>query len=267
MAIDSVFITEFTDEVHLGFQQEVSKLQGLVRTHRNVGSSTYKFPTLAAVTANTKARNADVTGREPTQAFVTVTLADYYAPIYLDKLDAIKTNADYKKEYVKTTVSAINRKVDSVIITAAITGANVIPTTTGNWTFAKHLEAIKLLADADAYEDERFFVMGPKQLQAMLNETKLTSADYVSIMPVVTGGIGSLFGMPVVLHTGLPLVSTSRQCFMANKRAVGCAVGQDPTTEINYIAQKASWLVNTMVSLGAVLIEAVGVAEVPCDES
>lgn len=261
----NIFVSQFSDEIHQAFQQTESKLQGAVRAHRNVVGSTYNFPVLGKFSANTKARNADVTGLEPAHSQVIVTLADSYASIYLDKLDQIKTNVSLREEYVKGTVSAINRKIDETIITAALAGTNVVSTTAGGWTYAKHLEAFNALNLADVDESDRYMVIGSKALGEMMNETKVISADYTAgLLPAMNGQIGKFMGFNVIVSNLLPNVTNVQTALYFNKKAIGIAVGQDPTTEVNYIPQKASWLVNTMVSLGAVLIDGAGVVEMPC---
>lgn len=267
-----IFITQFADEIHQLFQQKESKLLSAVRVHRNVTGNTYKFPRLGKVTANTKATAADVTNLEPVHDFKTATLADSYAPIYLDKLDTLKTNVSLREEYARMTVAAINRKVDSVIVTALDGGSpSTITTTTGKWTYARHLEGVTKLQQNEAFEDERFMVLDPFSLSQMFNEVKVISGDYTTLMPVMKGEIGNLFGMGIIVHNGLTVDAVptpdATQCYMWNKSAVGVAVGQDVATEINYVPQKVSWLVNTMVSLGAVVIESAGVVQIKCDIS
>lgn len=261
----NIFISQFSDEIKQAFQQKESKLQNAVRAHRNVVGATYAFPVLGKFTANTKARNADVTGLEPTHNQVIATLADSYAPIYLDQLDQIKTNVSLREEYVKGTVSAINRKIDEVIITAALAGTITTTTSAGGWTYAKHLEAFTALNLADVDEEERFMVIGPKQLAEMMNEVKVISGDYTAgLLPVMSGHIGKFMGFTVIPTTLLPTVSTVQTVLYFNKQSIGCAIGQDPKTEVNYIPQKASWLVNTMVSLGAVIVDPSGICEMTC---
>ena len=48
---------------------------------------------------------------------------------------------------------------------------------------------------------------------------------------------------------------------------MGCAVGIAPKTEINYIAEKTSFLVTAMLSMGAVAIDADGIVDVITRES
>lgn len=263
----AVFISQFSEEIKQAFQQRESKLQNAVRAHRNVVGSTYSFPVLGKFTANTKARNADVTGIEPLHSSVLATLADSYAPIYLDQLDQLKTNVSLREEYVSGTVSAINRVIDQTIITAAVAGTIATATTAGGWTYAKHLEAVTMLNAADVDEEDRYMVIGAKQLGEMLNETKVISADYTAgLVPAMSGKIGTFMGFNVIVSNLLPTATSVRTVLYFNKRAIGLAIGQDPKTEVNYIPQKASTLVNTMVSLGSVIVDPAGIVEMPCTE-
>jgi hypothetical protein len=263
----AIFIAQFSEEIKQAFQQTESKLQNAVRAHRNVVGSTYSFPYLGKFTANTKARNADVTGLEPVHSTVLATLVDSYAPIYLDSLDQLKTNVSLREEYVRGTVSAINRVIDQTIITAAVAGTITTATTAGGWTYAKHLEAVTLLNAADVDEQDRYMIICAKQFGEMMNETKVISADYTAgLIPVMSGKIGTFMGFNVIMSNLLPLASTTRTCLYFNKKAIGLAVGQDPKTEVNYIPQKVSTLVNTMVSLGSVIVDPAGVVEMTCTE-
>lgn len=260
------FIDQFTTEIHNAFQQTESKLVGAVRCHRNIVGSTYQFQTLGAVTANTKARNAAVTGLDPAHAKVPVTLADYYAPIYLDKLDEIKTNLNLRQDYVNASVGAINRALDDIIITAATAGTTTTTTTAGGMTYAKIVEALTYLNTNNVDETDRFLVLSPAALGHMLSEIKLTSSDYASLQAVMSGQISQALGFKWIMSSRLPIATTTRTCFAYNKSAVGLAVGQDVTTEVNYIPEKASWLVNSMLSAGAVMIDNAGLVEIAVTE-
>ena len=56
-------------------------------------------------------------------------------------------------------------------------------------------------------------------------------------------------------------------CFAFHKSAIGCAVAMAPSTEINYVAEKTSFLVTAKLSMGAVAIDTAGIVDVTCDES
>ena len=266
--ITNSFIDQWGNEVKHAYQQKKAKLRKAVREVSGVVGSTHKFHTLGSVTANTKTRDADVTPLNPTQAVKTATLADAYAPIYIDKLDLLKTNADFRREYVMASSSALGRKTDEIIVAAMEASNTSISTTAGGFTYVKLLEALEGLNSIDADAEERCLVVGAKQITEALQITNLTSADYSTLQAVMSGEIGKALGFTWIMSNRLTLQASPavRSCFGFAKSSVGLAIGQDVSTEINYVAQKASYLVNSYLSMGAVTIEATGVQKVPCSE-
>ena len=85
--IDTAFIRQFETEVHLAYQRMGSKLRNTVRTVSNVNGSTVRFQKIGTGSASTKSRNGMVTPMELTHTTVDVTLEDFYAAEYIDKLD------------------------------------------------------------------------------------------------------------------------------------------------------------------------------------
>ena len=66
---------------------------------------------------------------------------------------------------------------------------------------------------------------------------------------------------------GLPLSTNDRTVFAFHKSAMGMAEGMGIKTEINYVPEKTSFLVNSMFSAGAVAIDDEGIVKITCDES
>ena len=65
---------------------------------------------------------------------------------------------------------------------------------------------------------------------------------------------------------GLPLATGVRTNYAFHKSAIGLAESLGPKTEINYVPQKTSWLVNCMYSAGSVGIDNAGIVEIACTE-
>ena len=264
--ISNSFIDQWGNEVKHAYQQKKAKLRKAIREVSGVVGSTHKFHTIGTVTANTKTRDADVTPLNATQAVKTATLADAYAPLYIDKLDLLKTNADFRREYVMASASALGRKTDEIIVAAMDASNTQIGTTAGGFTYVKLLEALEGLNSVDADAEDRCLVVGPKQVTAALQITNLTSADYSTLRAVMSGEIGTALGFTWIMSNRLSLNVAVRSCFGIAKSSVGLAIGQDVSTEINYVPEKVSYLVNSYLSMGAVTIEATGVQEIPCTE-
>ena len=89
--IDQAFIKQFETDVHLAYQRMGSKLRNTIRS-TNVSGNVARFQKIGTGSASTKSRNGNVTPMELTHTNVEVTMADYYAAEYIDKLDEIKTN-------------------------------------------------------------------------------------------------------------------------------------------------------------------------------
>ena len=66
---------------------------------------------------------------------------------------------------------------------------------------------------------------------------------------------------------GLPLSTNDRSVFAFHRSAIGMAENMAQKTEINYVPEKTSFLVNSMFSAGAVSIDDEGIVKVTCDES
>lgn len=261
----NIFIPQFSEEIHQVFQQSNTKLRSSVRQANGVIGSTYGFPILGKGTAAQKPRNGNLVPFEGDHSRVVATLADWYSTEYLDDLDEIKTNVALRQEYVTQVTSTINRKLDEIIITAALAGSNVTGTTAGGWTYAKHLEAFTLLNAADVDEADRFMVIGSKALSEMMNEVKVISADYTAgLLPAVSGEIGKFMGFNVIVSNLLPTATSVQTALYFNKRAIGLAIGQEPKVAVERVVQMDAWQVMAKISAGAVIIDPTGVIEMPC---
>lgn len=109
-------------------------------------------------------------------------------------------------------------------------------------------------------------MISPQALSEALAIDKLTSADYSSLQAIQNARIGTFMGMTWIMSSRLPKVTTTRTCFAFNKQSVGVAMGQDVTTEINYVPQRISHLINTTVSLGSKIVDPLGVMKISLTE-
>lgn len=255
----NAFEKRYSDDVTHLASQHPSRLLSRVRVIRGVNGSTYDFHTMAGLTAASRAAgsNAEVVGLDPTQGVKTATLTDWEVPVYSSQFDRRKQNIDELKEIQVETVAAINRKIDDIIIAAlvATTGLTTTTTTAGGVTYAKLLEIVTYFNTNDVDPDDRTLVISPEALADALAITQLTNGDYMSIGAIMNAGIGSALGMKWIVSTRLPLATADRSVFAFDRRAVGFAMGMDVKTEINYIPQRVSTLINTMFSGGAVVVD------------
>lgn len=264
-SIDQSFIKQFNTEVKLAYALE-SQLMPVVRKHTNVTGSTDRFQKLGGVVANTKARGAALTVLDAAHTYVDVTLTDAYVPLRIDSLDTFKTNIDVRSEYSKTIANAMAKKVDEIIIAAATAGSVTTTTTAGGFTFAKLLEVITYFNNKRVPNKDRVIVVGATDLAAALNETKLTSADYVTIQALMKGEINQAMGLTWVVMPDdmIPTATSVASCFAFAKDAIGVSVGKEPSTRIDYSVEYASDLLLGTLSMGAAIVDGDGVIEMPC---
>lgn len=261
--IDQAFVKQFESEVHLAYQRNGSKFRDTVRTS-NVSGSSARFQKIGAGAANTKARNGDVTAMELVHSYVEVSMADYYAPELVDKLDELKTNINERQAVATSAASALGRKTDDIITTALDAGANAtqINDITSAIEKADFLTMFETLGLADVPEDgQRYLAMSPSGFADLFNITEFASSDYVGPQNLPFAG-----GVTMKEFMGLKVFSTSAVAggknFLYHTSAVGLGINSDVSSEINYVPMKAAHLLNSMMSMGAVVIDANGVYEV-----
>ena len=261
--IDQAFIKQFETEVHLAYQRMGSKIRNTVRTS-NVTGSTARFQKIGTGSASTKSRNGNVALMELLHTNVEVTMADYYAAEYIDKLDELKININERQAVAQSAAAALGRKTDDIITTAMDAGANAtqIADVTGALVKADLLTLFETFGTADIPEDgQRYLAMSPAGFADLFNITEFASSDYVGPQNLPFAG-----GITMKEFLGFKIYSTSAVAggknFAYHTSAVGLGINSDVSTEINYVPEKVSHLATSMMSMGAVVININGVYEV-----
>jgi hypothetical protein len=169
--------------------------------------------------------------------------------------------------------SAMGRRMDQLVIDALDAGASAtqvddnIGGTNSNLNTAKLRRAKRLLDAAGVPATDRYFVHSAIGLEGLLGTTEATSSDYNSVKALVSGEVDTWLGFKFIMiedrvEGGISVASNIRKNFAFHKQALGLAVGIDMRTEMNYIPEKTSWLINGMFSAGAIGIDSDGIIEV-----
>jgi len=261
--IDQAFIKQFETEVHMAYQRMGSKLRNTVRS-TNVTGSTARFQKIGTGTASTKSRNGNVTPMELSHTNVEVTMSDFYAAEYIDKLDELKTNINERQAVAQSAAAALGRKTDELITDAMDAGANStqIADTSGALAKADLLTLFETMGTADVPEDgQRYIAMSPAGYADLFAINEFASSDFVGPQNLPFAG-----GMTMKEFLGFKIFSTSAVAggknFAYHTSAVGIGVNSDVQTEVNYVAEKVSHLATSMMSMGAVAIDDNGIYEV-----
>jgi hypothetical protein len=273
--ITNAFVTLFDEEVKQAYQGE-ALLRGTMRTRSGVQGNTVKFPKIGKGVATVRVPQTDVTPLNVTYSQVTATMTDYIAAEYSDIFHQSHVNFDERRELVQVVSKSIARRMDQLCIDAlnAAASPSTVATTVGgagtNMNIEKLRAAAKALNDKNVPAEGRHLLMHSSQLDALLGETEITSADFASVKALVRGEINSFMGFQI--HTmgdrdegGLPKPST-RTCFAWHQDSMGYAESMSQKSEVNYIPEKTSFLVSSMFSAGAVAIDDEGIVKISCTE-
>ena len=273
-SITNAFITQFEAEVHMAYQRMGSKLKNLVRTVNGVNGNTVKFQKVAKGSANTKARHAEVVAMDLSHSNVDATLTDYYAADYVDKLDELKVNIDERQVVAQSAAYALGRKTDSVL-TGIMDGATQLANNSAGTSTGMNLEKAQAMMELfntnDVPDDQqRYWVVGPKQWSDLINLDQFSRVEYVGEgeLPYAGGMTAKRWlGFLWFVHSGLETSgSTDRHTVAFHKSSIGLGVGSDVKTEVNYIPEKVSHLITSMLSIGGTLIDTDGIRVQKCAE-
>lgn len=273
--ITSAFVTLFDEEVKQAYQGE-ALLRGTMRTRSGVQGNTVKFPKIGKGVATVRVPQTDVTPLNVTYSQVTATMTDYIAAEYSDIFHQSHVNFDERRELVQVVSKSIARRMDQLCIDAlnAAASPSTVATSVGgaasNMNIEKLRAAAKALNDKNVPAENRHLLVHSSQLDAMLGETEISSADFASVKALVRGEVNSFMGFQI--HTmgdrdegGLPKPST-RTCFAWHQDSMGYAESMAQKSEVNYIPEKTSFLVSSMFSAGAVAIDDEGIVKISCTE-
>jgi N4-gp56 family major capsid protein len=278
IGLSNAFIQLFDAEVKQAYQAK-AQLVGATRQRKGVEGEVVKFPKVGKGAATLRVPQTDVTPLNVDFSQVTATLEDWNAAEYSDIFMQQKVNFDERQELVQVLSNAIGRRQDQLIIDAltasgtSLTVTNDIGGTDTNLNVDKLREAKKLMDKNNVPPQDRHMVIHANSLASLLGDQEATSVDYNSIKALVSGEINTYLGFKFHVlgdrtEGGLAIDgSNDRTIWAFHKDAVGYAEGIAPRTEINYVPEKTSYLVNTILSATAVAIDAEGIVQLTCRES
>lgn len=270
--ISDLAVAEYDRDVKQEYTQK-PQLRSLVKTKTGVQGSTCRFHKSAQGAATKKIAQADVTPMNIDYSTVTATLEDWNAPEYTDIFSAPKVNFDERAELVSLSAAAIGRREDQIILDAIEAGDGTLTTAHGSvgMTTAKFRDAKRQL-DYYSADGDRAFVMASESLYDMLGDSDADNFDQNAVKALVSGEMSHWLGFRIytvgyMAEGGLAKATYYRENYAFCKSAIGYAIGMDMHSEINYVAQKTSWLVNSMFSAAGCVIDAYGVCTVSTKEA
>ena len=266
---NEIYAQAYSQNIMQLAQQKYSKLLNTVFIKPNVTGKTFFQDQIGEWSMSTKGgRNVVTPNNDPKLARRMGTMIDYHDNRLLDRGDELRSISDPKSSYTIAAARSLGRKIDDVIIAAALgtsntgetgSGTAATPSTvsvTADSLSLKNVAAAKLaLDDADVEEEDRYLVINPTLLSSALQEEKMSSADYAVVKALVNGDINTFMGFNWITSTRLSqqsgLVGLVYQKYaMCLAMAAQPLVRTDERKDLSY-----SWQIYYELNVGAVRLE------------
>jgi hypothetical protein len=301
------FSQQYSSNVFHLSQQKGSRLRGTVRNESQQGKRAY-YDRIGSVSAQLKTgRHSSTPQLDTPHSRRAVDLNDYEWADLVDDQDKIRMLHDPTSEYAIAAMWAMGRAMDDVVIAAlggsaysGETGGTTVDLANANKLAAhtgsalsdlnlKTLRAAKRMLDAAEVDKsiKRYFVCTSKQIEALLGQTEVTSADYNTVKALVQGEVNTFMGFEFIqierLNAQVSALSGStssgavgsgssligaRKCYAFASDGALLAIGADMKGRISERDDKSyATQVYACMSIGGTRMEENKVVEVLCTES
>lgn len=283
--ITTAFHQSYTNNVQLLLQQRGSRLRKAVMEEAFTGKAAKAVEQIGAVSAQERtSRHADTPLISTPHDARWIFPRDFNWADLIDDIDKLKMLIDPSSPYSINAANALGRKMDEIIIDAALgtslTGANGTTSTafdTANqqiaasskgMTVEKLREAKKILManEVDVETDPLYVAITAEEHDDLLAETQTTSLDYNTRPVLVDGAITRFMGFNFI-HTELLGVdgSSNRRCIAWAKSGMCLGIWNDIETKIDTRPDKNySTQVYAGATFGATRKEEGKVVEILC---
>lgn len=268
----------YDTEVKLAYQG-AGYIRGRVRVKTGVVGQTHQFRRMGQGVAVQHTTAELLSPADYAHTKIPATLTNWRIGDYTDLFDQAEANIDERAELATSNGMALGRAEDQLIIDALDAAASIAGTvdedlggTNSLINATKLRRAKKLLVAQQARGGDHTILVNAAGLEGALSETEVTSADYQTFRALVDGTLDGkqAFGFNWLViedrvEGGLPVTPGSvniRQCFAFDRAAVGLATGVEPTTRVDFIPERASYLSQGMLKAGSAIIDPKGVVEV-----
>jgi len=208
-----VFIPELWSNEIRRFRDQKLVLGAMVKRVSFLGQKGDKIyiPKINRVGVFTKAQETPVTFQAYSSSEFSMIIDRYRESSFMiEDILNIQSKYDLRREYTREAGYAMARDLEYFIlghrasIPAAqrvVVGGGAAPAAGAGLNRAALLAAKVILDKADVPQEGRVLYVSPAQYISLLSITEFVSADFVNGAPTVTGMVGTLFGVPVVMST------------------------------------------------------------------
>jgi hypothetical protein len=231
---ETAYQIQYRQEYVKGFERRQSLLRDMVTTEAVIKGdrATFLVADSGGAEAVTRGVNGLIPGRADNNNQYVVTLEEWHDKPQKTRFNIFASQGDQRRIMQETSMSVINRKIDSILLTELAT-ATVTTGAAATASEALVLKAKTTLQNADVPWDSNLFAIVSPAFEAYLMQIdSFASADYVDSRPWVSADMAwndmpkmkRWLGVNWVSHPGVPGNGTnSETCFMFHKTAVGHA--------------------------------------------
>lgn len=290
--VDKALVQQFAKNFQILSQQKESRLESTVIVIPGIVGTSYRMDSIGSNEAeDVVVRGTPLGTKElPHQGrYIDLTDSEWWAHVY--NTDKQKMLADPSSPYLAAGMAAQNRKKDKRIIAAlggsvrqikadgtaeniALPAAQIIAEGNTGLTRAKLVQALEILGFAEAIGDDDLsnyitLVVTQKQISDVLNDDKLTSADYNAVRLLMDAKIDVFMGCKWKKTSLLTKIGNDRLCYMYVKDGVQLGIGQDIKTTISIETglHGQPWQPYNWMSTGAARNEDIKVVQILCKEA
>lgn len=271
ITISNAYIQTFEANVIQLAQQTQSKLRSRVR-EVNKQSESHRFDRIAAVAASAKTAartatpisDAEWTGRK-------TLIETFHVGETVEPEDVAQMLTNPKSDVTRAMASAMNRQVDDIIIAnatgnalnqdgsnSAMPAGQIVGDGTAEISVDFILEVDEKFYENDIDPDEqKCWVIGPKQRRKLLSLLEVTNGDYQSRKALSDGFLPGFLGYDWIVSTRLNVPSAGQLdnlCF--TQKAIGLHTAQDIWARVaERPDQSFNWQLYCAMSMDAVRIE------------
>lgn len=282
--ITTAFVQQYKGTLYNLVQQKGSRLREAVTVEAVNGEFGYFDQIGATAAVERTSRHSDSPLVNTPHSRRQVTMRDFEWGDLIDNPDKVRLLIDPSSTYLQSAMWALGRKVDDILIDAALgsaktgkAGATSVPLPAGQKVAASAtgLNLTKLLAAKETLDkndvdpdDPRFIAVTAKQVTDLLNTTEIKSSDYNTVKALAQGEVDSFLGFKFIRVQRVTAVSNVRQCIAWAKSGLLLALGADIKGRVIERPDKSfSVYAYASLSCGATRMEEEKVVQVDCQES
>lgn len=276
---ESAFQTQYRQEFIAGFEQNQSLLRDTVTTEVEIKGNTATF--LVADSGGAEATTRGINGMIPARADnltqTSATLVEWHDLVRKTGFNIFASQGNQNAIMQRTTMSVVNRKVDSDIITVLNTGTvntgAAVKASLNLFTKSK-----TILGNSGVPWDANITCLITPAFEGYISQVKeFASAEYVNKKVWDSGDLSwrdkpqAFFwkGALWIVHPNLPGKGTNAEkCFLYHKTAVGQAVNKEGIqSPVGYNEEQDYSWARASIFMGAALLQNAGVVVMNHDGS